>query len=113
MKFKPLEKAYVVGCLNCSPVPIKKLNLTEVVDFDIMYGLHGIKIYIGDHVYYYYFNSNREECTLEEIVKEFKKDIELCDSFCIEFESAMHGEIYEFNKEDSLFYLIEQTQGWA
>lgn len=113
MKFKPLEKVSFVGCANCSPLATKKLDLNEEVDFDIMYGLHGAKIYIGEHKYIHWFDGDKKECTLGDIVKEYEKEIEICDSFCIEFESALHGEIYEFNKEDNLFYLIEQTQGWA
>jgi hypothetical protein len=113
MKFKPLEKPVMVGCANCSPVPTNTLDLGEKVDFDCMYGLIGAKVYIEEHEYNYYFDNSKPEITLRELVKEFKKDIEICDSFCIEFTTALHGEIYEFNKEDYLFYLIEQTMGWA
>ena len=112
MKFEPLDKSYVNGCLNCSKSPEKILTLDEEIDCNVINIMYTIKIYINEHEYDKYLNVENK-CTLAEIIKEYKKDIDICDSFCIEIKNVLNGEIYEFNKEDNLFYLVEQTNGWA
>jgi hypothetical protein len=118
MKFKPIEKPTLAGCANCSPIPTITLDKTEKYAIDFYGGLTAMTVYFGDNEFGHSFfkpckDDEINEISLEEIEQQFKHIISVADAIVIEFESALHGEKYELNKEDGNWYLVEQTQGWA
>jgi hypothetical protein len=108
MKFEPI-KGYIQGCLSCSQAPVEKLDLDTTVSFDTF---DDVIVYIGDTELNYYLE-DKDEITLREFVNRYRELIERTDAFMFSQEGALHGEIYEYNKEDSKFYLVKRTQGWA
>lgn len=112
MKFQPIEKPHLAGCLNCSPVPEKTLDKDERLYPEVM---DGITIYLGERNFYDCFNEEEEKngFTLNELESKNKDIIEKSDAIVIEFQSGLHSEKYELNKEDGNWYLVEQGQGWA
>lgn len=109
MRFKKLEKPVINGCLNCGKIPNKILQLSNEVLYNNIYI---IRMYINDNEYFNYVNTENM-ITISDIVKKYNKDIQLCDSFCIEIKNPLTGEIYELDKQDNTFYLINQVEGWA
>ena len=109
MKFAPI-KPTVVGCLNCSNVPEKTLNMEDKVSFDFT---DSITCYIGNELLELHFHEELEDITLKEICEKYKEIIDRTDAFLVTFESALHGEVYELNKEDNKFYLVDRTTGWC
>ena len=50
---------------------------------------------------------------LKDLCEIYKEIINISDAFLITFESALHGEVYELNKQDNKFYLVKRTEGWC
>lgn len=114
MRFKPITDDALIGCLNCSSIPNKTLDMSEVVDFNADGGIIGITAYINDIDMHIYPDSGRyDEITLEELVNIYEKVIDVTDAFIIDFGGALRGFTYELNKEDNKFYLVHTNRCWA
>lgn len=118
MRRKPIEEPKFMGCLNCSPMPTVKQDKyeTQYIGFD--YGLCNIYLYEkgnDEPVEIHYLGDiiKKDETTFAEIEKVFAIEIDIYDYIEVDFTSALRGEEYEYNKEDSEWYLTGQNQGWA
>lgn len=116
MKYKPIENAKLYGCMNCSPVPNKTLQRGRKM---FLYGM--LSAFFDVNIEESWKNSIDltelteldEGFTLEQIEKRCKDKIENCQHAFIEFMGMMHGEVYELNKDDGEWYLINQSKGMA
>lgn len=114
MKFEPI-KATLQGCINCSQVPFEVLEATEEITTGIDYGSNvtGVTIHIGDNSFDdSIYSDDGSIKTLQDIINKYRKSIEICDAFIVEFQSAMYGELYELNKDENRFYLVGRNCGW-
>ena len=119
MKRKPIINPKFYGCSNCSPIATCKQDKNEPYFIGYDYGLHCI----------YFYKKNKEnyvealflekcfgcyeEVTLQLIEEKFINKFMQYDFIEIDFISAFRGEVYEYNKEDQEWYLVEQNKGWA
>lgn len=118
MRRKPIEEPKFMGCLNCSPMATVKQDKNKVQFIGFDYGLCNIYLYekgIDEPIEVHYLGDiiKNYQTTLAEIERVFAREIDIYDYIEIDFISALRGEVYEFNKEDSEWYLVEQNQGWA
>ena len=112
MKFKPIENPTLVGCLTCGSVPKTILDKDQVFSTHFFDGASTLIVYFGNCRLAHYF-TDEIDCTIRDIEKKYAKVINKADAVLIRFESALHSEKYELNKEDNNWYLIEQGSGWA
>jgi len=105
VKYKPITNPEFAGCLNCSSTPHTTLDKTKTI---LVYGWIVLKIQgKRDKVFYDYIESPNK------LFKKYKGLILRSECTLLEVSGMLHGEVYEFNKEDSQWYLVEQNQGLA
>lgn len=101
---KPLENPKLIGCLTCGKIPAKVLNKNK-----ILYGYPNLSTIAFDENKHY----TVEDITVKQIERNYRKEIEQSNCTVLEIEGALHGEIYEYNKDDGNWYLVKQTKGYA
>ena len=106
MQNKIVENPKFIGCLNCSSKPTTKLNKYNPI---YVYGFIILNIK-GKRSK---FIPDDEGIRPVEIYKKYKGLLLKSDCSTLEVSGMLHGEVYEFNKEDREWYLIEQNQGLA
>ena len=109
MKFEPI-KPNICGCLNCSSLPEKTLNMEDKVSIEFT---DSISCYIGNDLLLLSLDKEIHDMVLKDLCEIYKEIINRSDAFLITFESALHGEVYELNKQDNKFYLVKRTEGWC
>lgn len=109
MKRKPIIKPTLVGCLNCSPVPESILNEKEEIS---IYGIVSLKINGQKEKWFHDGYYKGKPLTIRRIMKKWGRKIK--HEFWTELYigSAMHAEIYEYDKKTDKWYLVEQTRGF-
>lgn len=112
MKNKPIAEPKLIGCLNCSPVPQKRLpkNYRIYEGFDITsLSLNGKFVNIPKH---HHKESGMDYYRLKEITEIVKKAINLTPAL-LTHSTPLHEETYEYNKKDGYWYLVKQGLGFA
>ena len=119
MKREPITNHEFYGCSNCSSITTYKQNKNEPYFIGYDYGLHCIYFYEKDKEDYTealfleeHFRCD-EDATLKLIEEKFIDKFMQYDFIEVDFISAFRGEVYEYNKEDQEWYLVEQNKGWA
>jgi len=107
MKHEIIEQPKLIGCLNCSPVPSKALPKTT--SLDIGFGM--VTLEIDDETVWYEMESNKN---VNWLTKRYKKNLEsAAKCSTLHFETPLHDELYEYNKNDGEWYLVKQGMGFA
>lgn len=120
MKYKPLEKPKLVGCMNCSGVPTTTLNRDRKIH---VFGMVTIYFDTGIEDQWDDFSKTTIDLTkltkkddgftIREIEDMHIQRITNSESVCIDINGMMHGETYELNKDDNEWYLVDQNRGLA
>ena len=119
MRKNPIESPKFYGSLSSSIIPTCKQDKNEPYFIGFDYGLHCIYFYEKDKEDYtevYFLEEcfeDEDEVTLGVIEERFATEISQYDFIKVDFVSAFRGEVYEYNKEDYEWYLVEQNKGWA
>ena len=119
MRKKPIENPKFYGCSECSTMATCKQDKNKPCFVGFDYGLFCIYFYEKDKEDYikaYFLEEHfkdEDEVTLRLVEKRFATEIHQYDFIEVDFVSALRGEVYEYNKEDHEWYLVEQNRGWA
>ncbi len=112
MKNKPIENPKFIGCLNCRPIPKKRLpkNYRIYEGFDMTYlSLNDKFVDIPKH---HHKESGMNFYRLKEITEIVKKSINLTSAL-LTHSTPLHEETYEYSKIDGYWYLVKQGLGFA
>lgn len=103
MKRKPIEIKHH-GCLNCSNIQTK---LNEDHKFGDGSGVHFYTMSIDNDSY------NLQNTSVREILLRYKEQINNAELVEIKILTPLHDETYELNKDDNVFYLVQQGIGYV
>lgn len=120
MRYEPITKPKLVGCMNCSGVAPTILDRDQKVH---VYGMASIYFdtdtenqwddYENTTVDLTDLTFKDEGFTIREIEESHLSRINASDFVCIDIVGMMHGETYELNKDDDQWYLVDQNIGLA
>lgn len=120
MRYEPIEKPKLAGCMNCSGVAPTILNRDQKLH---VYGM--ASIYFDTDIECQWDNYEKttvnlmdltfkdEGFTIREIEEVHIDRINNSEYVCIDISGMLHGETYELNKEDNEWYLVDQNIGMA
>lgn len=116
MKNQPLQDVKHIGCRCCNSIgrTLSKDKWLEVgfgsVTFIIKYpnGRNFFQQYIGG-----LYESEDKMIQVKDLEKLYRDKFEDADCITLFFNTPLHDETYEYNKDDGEWYLIAQGMGFA
>lgn len=105
MKHKVITKPEHFGC-GCSPVPDVVLRREETCGV----GFGAVSLEIDGEIVW---RDDDDEMTVRELEDMFKDKIESAECSLLTFDTPLHDETYEYDKETGQWFLVRQGRGFA
>lgn len=100
MRYKPIEKPRLVGCLTCSPIP------PAVLPKRFRWHIYGyVQLEVDDKVVCEW---NDDTPMLQTIERRYAERIAAGQCVLLKVNTPLRGETYERSSEDGEWYLVKQ-----